>query len=76
MHILLILRLKMKKRKEESIYLMICQLLYIRYIYLIKEFEVIKINKYKSKQIRTLGIDLYNLYNDLPKAKAQNSNNN
>ncbi len=38
-----------------------------------QEFEVIKINKYKSKQERTLGIDLYNLYNDLPKNKNQNS---
>jgi hypothetical protein len=35
---------------------------------------VVKINKYKSKQVRTLGIDLYNLYNDLPKTtKVQNS---
>ena len=38
-----------------------------------QEFEVVKINKYKSKQERTLGIDLYNLYNDLPKDKNQNS---
>jgi hypothetical protein len=60
--------------KADHIYLMICQLLYIRYNYIIQEFEVIKINQYKSKQVRTLGIDLYNLYNDLPKAKQQNSN--
>lgn len=32
-----------------------------------EEFEVIKINKYQNKQDRTLGIDLYNIYNDLPK---------
>jgi hypothetical protein len=38
-----------------------------------QEFEVIKINKYKSKQERTFGIDLYNIYNDLPKNKNQNS---
>ena len=38
-----------------------------------QEFDVIKINKYKSKQERTVGIDLYNLYNDLPKNKNQNS---
>lgn len=41
---------------------------------LYQEFEVVKINKYKSKQERTLGIDLYNLYNELPKNKPQNSN--
>jgi len=41
-----------------------------------QEFEVIKINKYKSKQERTLGIDLYNLYNDLPKNKNQNRKSN
>ncbi len=39
-----------------------------------QEFEVIKINKYKTKQERTLGIDLYHIYNDLPKNKNQNSN--
>ena len=38
-----------------------------------QEFDVVKINKYKSKQERTLGIDLYNIYNDLPKNKNQNS---
>jgi hypothetical protein len=38
-----------------------------------QEFEVIKINKYKNKQERTLGIDLYNIYNDMPKNKIQNS---
>lgn len=38
-----------------------------------QEFDVVKINKYKAKQERTLGIDLYNIYNDLPKTKNQNS---
>jgi hypothetical protein len=37
-----------------------------------QEFDVIKINKYKSKQERILGIDLYNLYNDLPKKTQSN----
>ncbi len=32
-----------------------------------QEFEVIKINKYGNRQERTLGIDMYNLYNDMPK---------
>lgn len=36
---------------------------------LYQEFEVWKITKYKSKQERILGIDLYNLYNNLPKHK-------
>jgi hypothetical protein len=40
-----------------------------------QEYDVVKINKYKSKQERTLGIDLYNIYNDLPKNKNQNSTN-
>ena len=39
-----------------------------------QEFDVIKINKFKSKQERTLGIDLYNIYNDMPKNKNQNQN--
>ena len=34
---------------------------------LYQEFEVIKINKYKNKKKRILGIDMYNLYNNLPK---------
>lgn len=34
-----------------------------------QEFEVIKINKYGNRQERTLGIDMYNLYNDIPKIK-------
>jgi hypothetical protein len=38
---------------------------------LYQEFEVIKINKYKNKKKRILGIDMYNLYNNLPK----NNNN-
>lgn len=38
-----------------------------------QEFTVVKINKYKSKQERVLGIDLYNLYNDLPKNKQNMS---
>lgn len=36
---------------------------------LYQEFEVFKVTKYKSKQERILGIDLYNLYNNLPKNK-------
>lgn len=32
-----------------------------------QEFEVYKINKYKIKKRRILGIDMYNLYNNLPK---------
>lgn len=43
---------------------------------LYQEFDVIKINKYKSKQERTLGIDLYHIYNDMPKNKNQNSSKN
>ncbi len=31
-----------------------------------KEYEVFKINRYKNKQERILGIDLYNLYNHKP----------
>ena len=34
---------------------------------LYQEFEVYKINKYKTKKKRILGIDMYNLYNNLPK---------
>lgn len=34
---------------------------------LYQEFEVIKINKYNKKKKRILGIDMYNLYNNLPK---------
>ena len=41
-----------------------------------QEFEVVKINKYKTKQERTLGIDLYHIYNDLPKNKVQNNSKN
>ena len=37
---------------------------------LYQEFEVIKINKYKQKQERILGIDMYKLYNNLPKKKS------
>lgn len=33
---------------------------------LYQEFDVIKINKYKVKQERILGIDLYNVYNNVP----------
>ena len=36
---------------------------------LYQEFEVVKINKFKSKQERILGIDMYNLYNNMPKKK-------
>ena len=39
---------------------------------LYQEFEVVKINKYKSKQERILGIDMYNLYNNKPKKKSNN----
>ena len=38
-----------------------------------QEFEVIKINKYGNRQERTLGIDMYNLYNDMPKNKKNTS---
>jgi len=34
---------------------------------LYQEFEVYKINKYKIKKKRILGIDMYNLYNNFPK---------
>ncbi len=34
-----------------------------------QEFDVIKINKYNTKQERILGIDRYHIYNDLPKFK-------
>ena len=37
---------------------------------LYQEYEVVKINKFKSKQERILGIDMYNLYNNLPKKKT------
>ncbi len=33
---------------------------------LYQEWEVVKINKYKVKQERIMGIDLYNIYNNLP----------
>ena len=36
---------------------------------LYQEFEVVKINKFKSRQERILGIDMYNIYNNLPKKK-------
>ena len=39
---------------------------------LYQEFEVVKINKYKNKQERILGIDMYNLYNNKPKKKSTN----
>ena len=35
----------------------------------LQEFEVIKINKFNSKQERILGIDMYYIYNNLPKNK-------
>lgn len=34
---------------------------------LYQEFEVFKINKYKIKKKRILGIDMYYIYNNLPK---------
>ena len=34
-----------------------------------QEFEVVKVKKYKNKVERVLGIDMYNLYNELPKNK-------
>ena len=34
-----------------------------------QEFEVLKVTKFKTKQERVLGVDLYNLYNNLPKDK-------
>lgn len=34
-----------------------------------QEFDVIKINKFNTKQERVLGIDRYHIYNDLPKSK-------
>ena len=34
---------------------------------LYQEYEVIKINKYNNRKKRVLGIDMYNLYNNLPK---------
>ena len=37
---------------------------------LYQEFEVIKYTKFKSKQERILGIDMYNLYNNMPKKKT------
>lgn len=36
-----------------------------------QEFDVIKINKYNTKQERILGIDRYHIYNDLPKTKEK-----
>lgn len=39
-----------------------------------QEFDVIKINKYNSKQERVLGIDRYHIYNDLPKTKEKSKN--
>ena len=35
-----------------------------------QEFEVVKVNKYKSKQERILGIDMYYIYNKKPKQKS------
>ena len=35
----------------------------------LQEFEVVKINKYKNKQERVLGIDMYNIYNTVRKGK-------
>ena len=37
-----------------------------------QEFEVLKVTKFKTKQERVLGVDLYNLYNNLPKDKKHN----
>ena len=37
-----------------------------------QEFEVVKINKFNSKQERILGIDMYYLYNEKPKNKQGN----
>ena len=37
------------------------------------EYEVVKINKYNAKQERILGIDMYHIYNDLPKNKDKKS---
>ena len=37
-----------------------------------QEFEVVKINKFNSKQERVLGIDMYYLYNEKPKNKQGN----
>lgn len=36
-----------------------------------QEFDVLKINRYKAKKERTLGIDRYHIYNDLPKTKEK-----
>ena len=36
-----------------------------------QEFEVIKINKFNSKQERLLGIDRYHIYNDMPRNKEK-----
>ena len=36
---------------------------------LYQEFEVIKINKYNQRRERILGIDMYKIYNNLPKKK-------
>ena len=38
---------------------------------LYQEFEVIKINKFNTKQERILGIDMYNLYNNKPNKKKE-----
>jgi hypothetical protein len=37
---------------------------------MLEEFPVIKINKYNNRQERILGIDMYNLYNNMPKKKS------
>lgn len=36
----------------------------------LQEFEVIKTNKFNVKQERMLGIDLYYIYNNIPKNKS------
>lgn len=35
-----------------------------------QEFSVTKINRHQTRQERILGIDLYNLYNSLPKKSS------
>ena len=37
---------------------------------LYQEFEVVKINKFKSQKERILGIDMYHLYNNMPKKRS------
>ena len=63
------------KAKEGNSFSMIEQQEFIRLIInvLLKEFEVVKINKNKKKKNRILGIDLYNLYNNPPKINEKSS---